>query len=259
MTHLGPCIRVNRFADLSTIRGLVGSIRLPVGSSSGRARTGDAMTRGGPGDGQHGRQGRPRSVDRCGRSMPARQGNSGYDGLRGCRGCAGVARLALSAFSGQGVIARSGDRPAQRGVVVRSARDARAFAGPRRADRQGSGQCPHRLRRPRRAVDAAADGRTRGIRRVRRRRRAGAGAGPRRVLAPICRRSSRQRRDPPRYPHRRSVGMGGPRGHLAGHRSRRHAGPERSGPGARACTALRDAGPEGRPGADGMGPARAGD
>ena len=37
---------------------------------------------------------------------------------------------------------------------------------------------------------------------------------------PLCGRRARQRRDPPGHRHRRSLGMGGPRGHLAGHRSR---------------------------------------
>ena len=60
------------------------------------------MTRRRPGDEQYGRQERPRSADRCGRSLPARQGNSLDDGVRGRRGGRGVARLAVPALPRQG-------------------------------------------------------------------------------------------------------------------------------------------------------------
>ena len=172
------------------------------------------------------------------------------DGVRGRRGGPGVTRLAVPALPGQGVAAGCGDRAAQRGVLVGGARDARAHRGSRPADRRGRGARPNRLRRSRRAADEAADGGARGVRGVRRCRRAGAGARPGRLLAALSGRGARTRRDPPGHRYRRSVGVGGPRDHLAGHGSGRHLGPERSGSGAHACAALRDAGPEADPATD---------
>ena len=55
-------------------------------------------------------------------------------------------------------------------------------------------------------------------------------------------------RDPSRHRHRGGIRVGGQGDHLARHRARRRPRPQRPRRSARACAALRDAGPASRPG-----------
>ena len=173
---------VNRSAKVST-----------MAQCSDRLEGADETTRRPLGDERYRHQERARSTDRCGGSLPARQGNSVDDGVRSGRGCRGVAWLAVSALPRQGLAAGRRDRAPQRRVLVEGARDARAGRGPGSTDRRGHSARPHRLRRSRRAADETANRRARGIRGVRRRGRAGPGPRSGRLLVALSDRCARRR------------------------------------------------------------------
>ncbi len=192
MAHLGPS-RVSEQIRESVYHPdawpIVSGCQLT--ECSDRARRGDEMTRRGPGDEQHGGQERPRSPDRRGEVCLRAKG------IRSTT----VSEVAEVAQVSRGWLYRHfPDKASLLGAAIVRLNEAywsEAHAMLEPIDgldqqiakgvvnAQWRGARPP-LRRPGHAADAAADGRTRGVRRVRRRRRAGAGAGSGRLLAALC-------------------------------------------------------------------------